>query len=89
MNYKPGDAIRHKPTGETWSVAAPSPDGKEIVCSGWPESIAPITDCEMVRSCTHDEAVAEAESVVRSCHRELRGSWARHWLEQNDPEGSK
>ena len=85
MKIKPGDTIKHRPTGETWSVAAPSPDGKEIVCSGWPESIAPVTDIELVRSCSHDDAVIEAKLVVGSCPRELRGSWARHWL---DTEGA-
>lgn len=76
--YKPGDAVKHVPSGETWTVAAPSPDGTEIVCCGWPESIAKASDCEMASRCHREEAVQMAMDVAKGT--DLRASWARHWL---------
>jgi hypothetical protein len=71
-----GDAVLHKPTGETWTVAAVSPLGDEIVCCGWPETIAKIDDCELVQACNDAD---HCELLARVCeHRDsLRGSWAR------------
>jgi hypothetical protein len=74
---KAGDAIRHIPTGETWTVAAISPDGSELVCCGWPESIAKVTDCELVESCKPADHEQTLRAVISSCGDQLRGSWAR------------
>jgi hypothetical protein len=81
MKIKPGDTIRHKPSGERWFVAAPSPDGSELVCCGWPESIAKVEDCEMIHECSKGTAAATARDVIASCSNQLRGSWARRWLD--------
>lgn len=51
--FRTGDVVRHKPTGETWTVAYG--DCYEIVCCGWPESWAPVTEVEMVRAATDSE----------------------------------
>lgn len=76
-----GDTIFHRPSGEHWLVAAVSPKRDEVVCCGWPETIAKAADCEVVRHCTdaeHQEMLAE---VIRSCPDQIRGSWARAALE--------
>lgn len=75
-----GDVIKHIPSGETWGVAATQ--GNELVCCGWPESIAPMSDCELVKACTDEEHIAMLKSVVNSCGDQLRGSWARYELEK-------
>lgn len=77
---KPGDAVKHKPSGETWLVAAVSEDGKRLICCGWPESMADVNECELEREATEAEAVELAEQVVKQCGDQCRGSWAREWL---------
>jgi len=81
---KPCDVIRHTPSGETWTVAAPSPDGKYILCCGWPETMAPVKDCVMMEPATDDEARTLARQVIEGCPHDLRGSWARQWLESKE-----
>jgi hypothetical protein len=80
ITYNPGDVVHHIPSKEDWLVAAPSPDGTEIVCCGWPESIAKSSDCTLVRSASEEAAIDLARRVVKSCPDQLRGSWAREWL---------
>lgn len=82
MNVKPGDTVLHRPSGERWVVAAVSDDGTELVCCGWPETIAKQADCEVVHRVSMDYAVQCATDVARACPEQLRGSWARRWLEK-------
>lgn len=72
-----GDSVLHKPTGETWVVAAMSPDGTELVCCGWPESIAKVADCELKGRATDDDHYRILSNVAAVCHDQLRGSWAK------------
>lgn len=85
---KPGDVVWHLPSEEKWTVAAPSPNGKEIVCCGWPESIAKVKDCELAKSATDAEAVEFALEVAWG-RTDLRASWARAWLEKKGKTNGK
>jgi hypothetical protein len=75
-----GDTVLHKPTGEKWLVAAMSGDGAKLVCCGWPESIADVSDCELFRSATDEKHTDTLMRVIESCPEQLRGSWARQNL---------
>ena len=46
--FRAGDAVLHKPSGETWCVAYVE-DGRLCAC-GWPLSLADVNDCELVRA---------------------------------------
>lgn len=48
-----GDAVLHKPSGETWEVACV--DGTDLYWSGWPPGYARLEDCELVRKATAEE----------------------------------
>jgi hypothetical protein len=78
---KSGDTIKHRPTGENWVVAAMSPDGKELVCAGWPETVTSVENCELVKSCSDAEHREMLIEVTRTCAEQLRGSWARKEME--------
>lgn len=82
MKIRAGDGIRHKPTGEKWLVAAVSPNGRELVCCGWPETIAKISDCELLCQATDEGHEKLLREVVESCRGQLRASWAQQELER-------
>jgi len=50
-----GDHVKHRPTGETWVVAAVYPTEGKLAWCGWPPGQANIADCELVHECTDDE----------------------------------
>lgn len=81
-----GDLVYHRPTKEKWVVAAVSPDGTELVCCGWPETIAKIADCEVVetRRASDDDHTTMLLDVAKSCPDQLRGSWARQELAKKE-----
>lgn len=74
-SVRAGDHIFHKPSGEKWLVAAVSPEGKRLVCAGWPETIADIADCEVIKY--SDEA--NYEKMLEDCRvlDDTRGLWTR------------
>ncbi len=74
---KAGDTILHRPSGEKWLVAATRRD--ELVCYGWPESIAKLDDCDLIESCTDEEHIAVLMEVSRS-RTSVRSNWAYHAL---------
>ena len=75
---KAGDTIRHVPSREKWTVAARQ--GEYIICCGWPETMAPITDCDLIRSCTEEEEVKQLRETA-NIRGQTRGAWARATLE--------
>ncbi len=81
---KTGDVVKHKPSGESWLVAAVSPDGKRLICCGWPESMADVEECELEREASDEYAVSLANRVVKECGDQCRGSWAREWLRKRN-----
>jgi hypothetical protein len=82
VSIKPGDTVLHRPSGELRLVAAVSDDGAELAFCGRPETIAKQEDCEIVRRVSMDYAVHCAHVVERACPDQLRGVWARRWLEK-------
>lgn len=57
-----GDTVLHRPSGETWVVAYADHERNDLSAYGWPETLARVTDCELVHSCTdaeHEKAVRE------------------------------
>lgn len=63
--FRAGDAVRHRPTGETWLLACDEERG-EVVASGWPETIARAVDCERVRVATDEQRLERLREVARS-----------------------
>lgn len=53
QKYRTGDVIRHIPSGEEWLVADVT--NTHIGCCGWPHTMAPFADVELVKPAT-DEA---------------------------------
>lgn len=51
---KTGDSVRHRPSGETWTVAYVE-DGRLAWC-GWPPGLAKVEDCELVEECSSEES---------------------------------
>lgn len=47
------DHIRHAPSGEDWVVAYVR--GDRLVCCGWPESMAALADCTLIKKATPAE----------------------------------
>lgn len=76
-----GDHVLHKPSGEEWLVAFVE-DGRLCAC-GWPCSLVPATDCELVKSCSDDESRALlAEMASMNDASDPRCSYAKRALEK-------
>lgn len=76
---KAGDTVRHIPTGEEWVVAATQ--GTELICCCWPETMAPFSECELVKTCSDAEHKEQLLHTYAYCNGQLRGAWARSELE--------
>lgn len=48
--YRTGDVVRHIPSGEEWLVADVT--STHIGCAGWPHTLAPFADVELVEAAT-------------------------------------
>lgn len=46
-----GDTVYHRPSGETWLVAAVWPERDELAWCGWPDGRARMSDCDLVGAC--------------------------------------
>jgi hypothetical protein len=46
---RPGDAVEHGPSGETWVVAYADVERDEIGWLGWPPGCAKLSDCTLKR----------------------------------------
>ena len=62
-----GDAVLHKPSGETWLVAYILHD--TLSASGWPDSLAKLSDCKITRFATDEEHKAAVKSWLDSVSR--------------------
>ena len=76
-SIRAGDAVEHNPSGEKWLVAAVSPDGMSLLCSGWPETMADVSDCTLLKAASDKEHLEVLDEVIKGCGDQLRGSWAR------------
>lgn len=60
-----GDAVLHRPSGETWQLAFV--EGDRCAPCGWPPCMANVSDCELVEECTdneHQELVARLRNMT-------------------------
>lgn len=69
------DHVLHGPTGETWVVAYVH--GDRLCACGWPESLAPVTDCKLTLKATPAERLRLLRSMAAG-----DGSRARYAQEQ-------
>lgn len=76
-----GDVVLHKPTGEKWVVAYITTSGRHLVCCGWPESIAELADCDLVKSATPEQRFALLEQMASMTGCDSRKSYAKLRLE--------
>lgn len=84
MTFRAGDGVYHRPSEETWVLAADQ-DGDEVVCAGWPESFAKASDCELKRAATDEERLKMLTQVAEGCAGQSRGRLARHQLAAEVP----
>lgn len=61
-----GDHVLHAPSGEIWVVAWADPSTNDLAWCGWPDGIARLSDCTLVK------AVSDAEHQQKL--RELKAS---------------
>jgi hypothetical protein len=69
------DTVLHRPTGETWTVAYVH--GDELCPCGWPETIAQVSDCELVKSATEEERDDLLHELSQMAEPDSRGRHAR------------
>ena len=88
QTIKPGDVVKHLPTGEEWEVSAVSSDGRRLSPTGWPESIADVSDCEFISSGTEEQEKKLVEHWAKKNSGDIRSIWNRQRLEAQKPKES-
>jgi hypothetical protein len=61
-----GDVVFHRPSGERWTVAAAWPERNDLAWCGWPDGIARLTDCVLLKRCTDEEHWQLVERIAAS-----------------------
>jgi hypothetical protein len=74
-----GDVILHRPTGEQWLVAYVQ--GDRLVCCGWPETAAPVSDCELLEAATPEQRLELLHHMAAMSGSDSRKSHALQRLE--------
>ena len=74
-----GDTVKHRPTGETWTVAYV--DGDRLAPCGWPNCEALVSDCDLIEACSDEEHrdILDRCAEIREPH-DKRGRMARRAL---------
>lgn len=82
-----GDTVFHKPTGEYWIVACVQ--GDRLSWCGWPEGMANVNDCKLVKRATTEERqeLIHTLSNIKDQH-DHRGRYARYILEKEKHEAN-
>lgn len=78
-----GDHVHHRPSGEDWVVAYVN--GDRLCACGWPETLARVSDCELIKKCSnkeHREVLSDMITAGGS-----RGAYAKHALRQLNETG--
>lgn len=75
MKIETADIVKHVPSDETWQVAIVS--GDELSPCGWPESIAKLSDCELVTKASSLERAELIGRLVTLPEPDWRGRRAR------------
>ncbi|MGU3476452.1 hypothetical protein [Methylobacterium sp. D48H] len=64
--FRAGDVVRHKPSGETWTVAYSDPVSNNLAWCGWPDGAARVTDCELVEAATDEQHRGTLREVIKA-----------------------
>ena len=72
------DTVLHRPTGETWTVAYVH--GDELCPCGWTETIARVSDCELLCEATEEERDNLLHELAQMEGSDSRGRHARFEL---------
>ena len=73
-----GDVVKHVPSGEEWIVAYVR--GDKLCACGWPESLANLSDCTLVKKATDSERIKLLRAMAHTTGGDSRASYARHRL---------
>lgn len=85
VTVKPGDVVRHLPSGEEWIVGAVNiARPTEFVPLGWPMSIENTAECELIYSCSEERALKTLKDCAELRDGDIRGIWAREALNGKD-----
>jgi hypothetical protein len=82
MNIDAGDTVKHLPSGEEWIVAALSLDGAHLYACGWPETMAGLSDCELIAKASTDQRIVILTEAAKSGGARARA--AQSALERGD-----
>ena len=76
------DIVKHGPTGEKWLVAYVERD--KLCACGWPESLAQLSDCTLIKKATEEEKQQLTQSLAAMSGSEYdsRRSWAKNYLKE-------
>jgi hypothetical protein len=77
QRIRPGDTVRHIPSGELWEVAAVNHDGTRLSPFGWPETVASTSDCEITEPATDEESTSALQRAASMNSDDIRKTWAR------------
>ena len=75
-----GDTVRHRPTGEIWVVACVQSD--RLSWMGWPEGMAALSDCDLVKKATPERRLCWLREMARSRGNDHRVRYARRILSE-------
>lgn len=70
------DHVKHGPTGETWLVGYVR--GDKLAACGWPDTLANLSDCTLVKKATDAERMSLLQQMAKSTGH--RASYARERL---------
>lgn len=73
-----GDHVHHAPTGEAWIVACVR--GDKLSWCGWPEGMADLSDCSLIRKATEEERLSLLHELAASSQNDHRARYARDRL---------
>ena len=82
--FRAGDLVHHGPCDEDWELACDEQDG-EIICCGWPETMARASDCTLIEAATDECRLSVLAEVARSAGETTRGSRAAAQLAKESP----
>ena len=85
--FRAGDYIQHQPSGEEWVLACdeePYGDTTDVICCGWPETIARGEHCMLVEAASDERRLDYLQRVAKQCAGQLRGSRAASQLARVD-----
>lgn len=69
-----GDVVKHRPSGETWVLAWGDKERNEVSACGWPESIAKMSDCDLIEAASDEEHLKMLKEWAEKPHFRDSGS---------------